>query len=50
MMYNVENNVPYWVAIGIVSFGPSDCGKAGVPGVYTRVSSYLEWIENNLRD
>ena len=29
---------------GLISFGPKHCG-GGVPGVYTRVSSYVEWIE-----
>ena len=30
--------------IGVVSFGPRLCGTKGVPGVYTRVNSFLPWI------
>lgn len=35
-MYTIE---------GVTSFGKV-CGTKGVPGVYTRVYSYLKWIEN----
>lgn len=31
--------------IGITSFGSRKCGTKK-PGVYTRVSSYLNWIES----
>uniref|UniRef100_A0A182P1T5 CLIP domain-containing serine protease n=1 Tax=Anopheles epiroticus TaxID=199890 RepID=A0A182P1T5_9DIPT len=30
---------------GITSFGWPRCGKDGVPGVYTNVTHYMEWIE-----
>jgi len=33
--------------VGVVSFGTGRCGK-GAPGVYTRVASYRQWIEDNL--
>ncbi|XP_076242357.1 trypsin-1 [Calliopsis andreniformis] len=35
-----------WVNIGIVSWGIR-CGERGRPGIYTRVSSYLDWIFAN---
>jgi len=40
------NSYYNWMVAGIVSFGPSACGKA-VPGVYTKVANYLDWIEKN---
>ena len=34
--------------IGIVSFGEEGkCAGPGWPIVYTRVTAFLEWIENN---
>lgn len=31
--------------VGVTSFGKA-CGTTNVPGVYTRVSSYVDWIES----
>ncbi|XP_011211288.2 uncharacterized protein LOC105231596 isoform X1 [Bactrocera dorsalis] len=38
-----------WVQLGVVSFG-NKCGEPGYPGVYTRVSQYLDWIRDHTRD
>ena len=40
---------PRYIQQGIVSFGPSDCGKVALPGVYTRVAFYLDWILDQLQ-
>ncbi|CAH0599409.1 unnamed protein product [Chrysodeixis includens] len=31
--------------LGVTSFGITACGEIGFPGVYTRVSNYIPWIE-----
>ena len=39
------NDTCKWTIIGIASYGFSYCGQAGVPGIYTRVWPYKDWIE-----
>lgn len=36
-----------WNQVGLVSYGTPECGK-GVPAVYTKIESYLDWIESNM--
>ncbi|XP_017755231.1 PREDICTED: uncharacterized protein LOC108547293 [Eufriesea mexicana] len=38
-----------WIAVGVVSFGPSPCGKVGWPGIYTRVIDFVPWILSKLK-
>ncbi|XP_055847600.1 serine protease easter-like isoform X2 [Episyrphus balteatus] len=42
-----KQRVYYFIA-GVVSFGPTPCGLQGWPGVYTRVSDYTDWIQQNI--
>lgn len=49
MAKNMNDPPGYWYLAGIVSYGPAACGSEGIPGVYTKVSSYLEWIVSNIR-
>jgi secreted trypsin-like serine protease len=38
-----------WVQVGIVSWGPYPCGDPDQPGVYTRLSTFSNWVGNQTR-
>lgn len=48
LVYNNPNNQKFDL-IGVVSFGPTPCGLENVPGVYTNVFKYLDWIRGELK-
>ncbi|XP_073814925.1 phenoloxidase-activating enzyme 1 [Musca autumnalis] len=44
-----RSNSGRYTLLGIVAFGPkTNCGQSNLPGVYMRVSSYVEWIQQNI--
>ena len=36
-----------YTEVGIVLFGSSACCTVGYPAIFTRVTSYLDWIKSN---
>lgn len=40
-----RHNFPLHTVVGVTSFG-RDCGRKMAPGVYTKVSRYIDWIES----
>lgn len=38
-----------FVQFGVVSAGVNSCGVKTVPGIYTRVATYMDWIVANMR-
>lgn len=39
-----------YLLIGLTSFGPRDCATPHVPVVFTRVSSYVDWINRMIKN
>lgn len=35
--------------LGVVSLGPSRCGHAGQPALYTKISHFLKWIYDTIQ-
>ncbi|CAH2216344.1 jg27286 [Pararge aegeria aegeria] len=45
--YNFETTKTYFYQIGVVSFGKK-CAEPGFPGVYSRVTSFVPWLQKNV--
>lgn len=50
MKSEIIDKKPVWILKGIVSFGPNKCGTKDIPGVYTRISNFFDWIEENIQE
>ena len=48
--YEKRSNDYRWIQVGLVSWGPTDCGQKNTYGFYTRTASYIDWIKNTKKD
>jgi secreted trypsin-like serine protease len=48
MKVETLDGAPRYYLLGVVSFGAKRCGATRMPGVYTRVSGYMNWIMDNM--
>lgn len=50
MQLVTQNRVAFWTLVGIVSYGSSPCGVENRPAVYTKLSSFIPWIESKIKN
>jgi secreted trypsin-like serine protease len=48
LQINFKDNPCVYYVVGITSFSSIGCGEENSPGVYTRVSEYIDWIESKV--
>jgi secreted trypsin-like serine protease len=49
LVVHADNALGY-LQVGIVSWGMTQCGDPTLPGIYTRVSAYSDWINNTMKN
>ncbi|XP_072929943.1 CLIP domain-containing serine protease HP8-like [Epargyreus clarus] len=45
-----ENYNFNWYLFGVTSYGVRKCGSTGKPGIYTRVTAFMDWIVQTLEE
>lgn len=48
MRFEQGEGIPRYFLIGVVSFGPTQCGFSGIPSVFTKITNYVEWITKHI--
>lgn len=49
-MRHVKTGIPHWQLVGLVSFGTLKCGMENFPGVYSKISYYVDWIQSKIKE
>lgn len=48
-VFSPRRGVNYNYLAGVISFGIDNCGKENWPGIFTNVASYVDWIQDNVK-
>ena len=49
LTYKVSTDAPMF-QVGLVSYGGYKCGIEGIPGVYTRIAPFIDWIDSKMEE
>lgn len=48
MKQHTSEHIKYWLLVGVISGGQLECATRSIPGFYTRVGQYMDWILLNM--